>query len=643
VTDTEISTGADLIAAFRAEVLGGPSFVVTGGACAFIIDAIARWDESGSLVVMQHEQSAAMAADAVWRVDGRIGSTVVTSGPGATNLITGICCSWFDSVPTFHISGQVPTRELSAVRDLGVRQLGFQETDIVSMVDKITKFAGQPRSVGELIEMLFDAFFSSVSGRPGPVLVDVPMDVQQDKVTSEDLARFSELVGQVASGRVPETVLSEGPLEAEDVSSARSVEPSGNGRVGRVRSSQSADDLARDVSEFLDGAARPLAVVGGGAVAGGVEEGLVEAFARVGLPYVCSWAALPSTPKTDGLFLGSLGVYGDRLANYAVQNADAIVTFGSRLDSRQRTSRPQAFAPFSRLLVIDVDAEELVKVEETKSEQLDLRLVQHRFDKTQNEIMSGLFADLGHDVVPAKWGDDLSAVRLNYASESASLAELENSPYAFVPPVLELCAEEAWTVVADCGANLCWVYQSIGDLQVRAFTAGGHSPMGYSLPAAVGAASCGETTVAFIGDGGLQMCVQELQTVRHRRLPIAIVVLNNFGYGIIKQFQDSNLGGRYVASGSGYSQPDWGAIADAYGLRYAQVTGLSGLPSALAEMRNCLEVERTPILVDLHLDDRSPIAPKVDGDRFLHTQWPDRDHGDQEMFFDYPERPSLLG
>jgi len=176
-------TGADLIAEFIAERCCGTAFLVTGGACAFIVDAVGRNPKS-EFVCFQHEQAAAMAADAVWRTTGKLGVTIATSGPGATNLITGIACSWFDSIPSIHLTGQVNQSESRESLGANVRQAGFQETDIVSMVSSITKFAKKVESIEELVELLPKVIAIATSGRMGPVLLDIPMNIQKAEISS---------------------------------------------------------------------------------------------------------------------------------------------------------------------------------------------------------------------------------------------------------------------------------------------------------------------------------------------------------------------------------------------------------------------------------------------------------------------------
>ena len=306
-------TGADLIADFIAEKCCGTAFLVTGGACAFIVDAIGT-NPKTDYVCFQHEQAAAMAADAIWRTTGKLGVTVATSGPGATNLITGIACSWFDSIPSIHITGQVNQSESREALGANVRQAGFQETDIAAMVAPITKFAKKIESVEELVKTLPLLTELSTSGRMGPVLMDVPMNIQKAIITPEQ--RAIALASNVRK-----------PIDYPRV----------------------------DLKKILVGSERPVVVIGAGAGLSGTAPAIQIWCEQNQIPYVSTWGSLTFLDRSMPNYFGSLGVYGARKANWLIQAADNLVVFGSRLDNRQRTGNPSGFAPFAKITVIDID------------------------------------------------------------------------------------------------------------------------------------------------------------------------------------------------------------------------------------------------------------------------------------------------
>jgi acetolactate synthase-1/2/3 large subunit len=584
-----IYTGADLIADFIALKLYPNVFLVTGGACAFMVDALGRHSTT-KFTCFQHEQSAAMAADAIWRITGKVGVTMATSGPGATNLITGIACSWFDSIPSFHITGQVNQSESRESLGAEVRQAGFQETDIVGMVKPITKWAHKVESIDDLVESLDLALIKASTGRMGPVLLDIPMNIQKEFV-SEDQKRIA--------------------------------------LQNKSKTSDTNSKANPTLKNFLSDSDRPLVIIGAGlALSSGAKEtqNWCESF---GIPYVATWGAISYLDRSKNGYLGTIGVYGSRLANWCVQSADKIVVLGSRLDNRQRTGNPNGFAPYAKILVFDVDLEELKKYKIHNN----YKTVEFNLKESQillNEAMKN-YKD-------SNWQIQISNIKkeINNGFES-SVNSGELNPYTAVQKIQNKFQANA-IVVSDCGANLCWVYQPYQPDSSYLFTAGGNSPMGYSLPAAIGAqiSNPQKTIYCFIGDGGLQMNIQELQTLVNYNLPIKIIIQNNFGYGIIKQFQDAYFGGRYFATGEGYSQPDFKKIADAYGISYLKITNENELDN--------LKFEGKAEIIDLHFSPNSLITPKTEMDRFIHDQFPyPKDNSIRLLPYDYPSNPSKLG
>ena len=578
-----IYTGADLISDFISEKCCGTAFLVTGGACAFIVDAIGRNDKT-EFVCFQHEQAAAMAGDAVWRTTGKVGVTVATSGPGATNLITGIACSWFDSIPSIHITGQVNQSESRESLGANVRQAGFQETDIVSMVASITKFAKKIESVEDLVDTLSRVVEVATSGRMGPVLLDVPMNIQKAEISDEQRSKALTSVKSVVA-------------ENEKV----------------------------DLVPILENATRPVVVIGAGAALAGTAKQIQRWCEENSIPYVSSWGSLTYLDRGMPNYFGSLGVYGTRAANWLIQSADDLIIFGSRLDNRQRTGNASGFAPYARITVLDVDREELNKYKNLSNYQsikFNLSDIEPYLEGTRNH---------GDWSVRAKQITSEMEEGFDKAVNGS-----EFNPYSAVR-VIQKKFEKNAIVVSDCGANLCWVYQSYLADDSFLFTAGGNSPMGYSLPAAIGAQLLNplKKVYCFIGDGGLQMNIQELQTIVHYNLPITVIIQNNAGYGIIKQFQDAYFGGRYFATGEGYSTPSFEKISNAYGIPYRAINSEEELLK--------YEIPTGFSIVDLHLPPNSLITPKTEMDRFIHDQFPYIDDESIALLpFSYPAHPSEL-
>ena len=584
-----IYTGADLVADFIALKLYPNVFLVTGGACAFMVDALGR-NNNTEFTCFQHEQSAAMAADAVWRTTGKVGVTMATSGPGATNLITGIACSWFDSIPSIHFTGQVNQSESREYLGAKVRQAGFQETDIVGMVKPITKWAHKVKSIEDLVKSLDFGLVEATSGRMGPVLIDIPMNIQKQEVTENQKNLALQTTGKINVS----------PLTSDN-----------------------------EINNFLSDSERPLVIIGAGlALSSGVEE-TQNWCESSGVPYVATWGAVTYLDRSKNGYQGTIGVYGSRLANWCVQAADKIVVLGSRLDNRQRTGNPNGFAPFAKIIVFDIDKEELKKYKKHKNYKTK------RFDLSKS---STLLAQSLEKSDYSKWQLDILKVEktlINGFESSVNPGEL--NPYLATQKIQSKFQSNS-IVVSDCGANLCWIYQPYQPDSSFLFTAGGNSPMGYSLPAAIGAqiSNPKKTVYCFIGDGGLQMNIQELQTVINYELPIKIIIQNNFGYGIIKQFQDAYFGSRYFATGEGYSQPDFKKIAEAYGISYQKITNESELDN--------IQFHSRAEIIDLHLPPNSLITPKTEMDRFIHDQFPyPNDDSNSLLPYKYPSNPSKLG
>jgi len=576
-------TGADFIADFIADQCCGTAFLVTGGACAYIVDAIGRNPKS-NYVCFQHEQAAAMAADAVWRTTGKIGVTIATSGPGATNLITGIVCSWFDSIPTIHITGQVNQAESCEVIGANVRQAGFQETDIVSMVKSVTKFAKKVESIDELVEILPKILKIATSGRMGPVLIDVPMNIQKMAVKQNMSKKF-------------------------------------------ITGGQNNNDFALeiDIADIVNNSKRPVVLIGAGAALSGSARVIQFWCEENNIPYVSSWGSLTYLERAAKLYFGSIGVYGSSKANWLVQASDCLIVFGSRLDNRQRTGEPQGFAPFAKIYVFDIDIEELNKFKKFNNYHTYL------FDlKYINKL-------LGQTSINNQWSTYSLQITSDIKEEfESSVSNNEFNPYKAIR-ILQSKFESESIIVSDTGANLCWVFQSYLPDTSFLFTAGGNSPMGYSLPAAIGAklVNSSKRVYCFIGDGGLQMNLQELQTIQAYNLPITIIILNNFGYGIIKQFQDSNLEKRYYASGDGYTTPNFGAIAKAYNISYSAIQSEYELHE--------LQIPNGVSIIELQFSVNSLIVPKTESNHFIHDQFPYINKDSiSKLPYKYPKYPSEL-
>ena len=490
-----------------------------------------------------------------------------------------------------HITGQVNQRESSAVHGANVRQSGFQETKIVEMVKPITKYAVLVHSVEELRDELAKAYQIAITGRMGPVLIDVPMDIQQADI--EPI--FPDLAAEASFGE-------------RDIS-----------------------DAITSLEKTLAKAKRPIVLWGGGIALAGVERSVLDWLQKTNLPFVSSWAGLSSFDHATPGFLGQIGVYGNRGANFALQNADAVIVLGSRLDNRQRSGNVSNFAAGAVVHVVDIDPAEIAKYGDDKryrGTHLDLSALPKVLDALQPVAIGSVWLTYIEEMKSTYFGRETSttAVRLNSLS-----------PYDVVRRLAEIVDEDA-IIAADTGAAVCWLHQAFQVKKHQLFTSGGNSPMGFALCAAIGAKleAPEKQVISYNGDGGFQVNIQEMQTLKHLNLDVAVIVMNNGCYGIIKQFQDSYLGSRYTASLDGYSTPDFGQIAKAYGIDYARVEHIEDLKPEL--------FKRGAILIDVILSDQTQIEPKLEMGRPINDQYPylgSDEYARGNRFVDYP-RPEAM-
>jgi acetolactate synthase I/II/III large subunit len=533
-------------------------FEVAGGMIAHLIDSIAV-QGSIRLVSTHHEQAAAFAADAMARLTGVPGVAMATSGPGATNLLTGVGSCYFDSTPAVFITGQVNRSEQKGAR--AIRQLGFQETDIVAMAQPITKAAWRCRSPEEVPALLARAFELALSGRRGPVLVDIPMDVQRVDLALEPPRR----VGPTANP------------------------PAGAAEVAAVLAA-------------LRAARQPLVLAGGGIRAGRAIDQFRRFVATVKVPVIHSLMAVDALPGPDPLRVGMIGTYGNRWANTALGVADLLLVLGSRLDIRQTGSDTAAFKGDRVVYHVDCEPGE----------------INNRVTGCQAVCgdLASFLAEATRAAVGPTWPE-----RLEWAAAIAALkrrwpdtGELPDvhgiNPNEFMH---ELAAQSApaGVFVADVGQHQMWAAQSLDlDRTQRFVTSGGMGAMGFGLPAAVGAAlACSPRPVVLVaGDGGFQLNLQELETVVRNRLPIKIVVLNNRCHGMVRQFQESYFGGRYQSTYWGYSAPDFARVAQAYGVEADTVEKAADVPDAIGRL---WRAPGSPALLQVIVDTFANAYPKI--------------------------------
>ncbi len=510
-------------------------FEMSGGMITHLLDSL---NQAGRVrvVSMHHEQGASFAAEGIGRMTGVPGVAMATSGPGATNLLTGIGSCYFDSSPAVFITGQVNRHEQKGERM--VRQLGFQETDIVAMAKPITKAAWMVNSAEELPEALRRAFALAVEGRPGPVLLDIPMDVQRD----------------ATDGQLPDA-----PIHA----------PSEG-----VEDAEFYDDLFAHLAR----SERPLILVGGGVRSGKAAAACREFIDQAGVPAVNSLMAVDVLAYDDPLRVGMIGSYGNRWANLALGASDFLLVLGSRLDVRQTGANPKAFKGQKSIFQVDTDLAEM------NNRVTDCRIHHRQLSAFFKQALD--HPKVGQVAAPAAWRNEINRLRTEWPDTGELKGVPGINPNAFLHAVSAAPgarAASAWVV--DVGQHQMWAAQSLelyGDQ--RFLTSGGMGSMGFALPAAIGAclADRGQRPVAVVaGDGGFQSNIQELQTVIRNKLPLKLVIVNNQCHGMVRQFQESYFEGRYQSTLWGYSAPDFEAVARAYSMEARTVADPAGVDDAV--------------------------------------------------------------
>lgn len=541
-------------------------WVLQGGAIAHVIDSSfqrAKSQKDFKALTVLHEQAASIAADAYSRLSNNMGSVMVTSGPGATNILTGLACSWYDSIPVIYLTGQVRTWELS---DENQRQLGFQETDIVSIVKSVTKYAVTIQDPRDLVYEIEKAIYLARDGRPGPVLIDLPMDMQWADIDISKQRNFCK------------------PSQVWDYSSQK----------------------LKKVDQFislLEEARKPVVISGAGVRSSGAVELLEEFIAKLSVPLVNSYGGKDTFPYDHGSYCGMIGMMGGHGSNKILDEADLIIAIGSRLSWRQVRSQPDKFGLNAKIVHIDIDSRELdAHVPSTLSLDWDVSFfLETVMPEIENkEFNFKTFLDRSRQLFSEqKYYDDLN------------LSDGQINPYNLIKEISKKTPENT-TYICDTGQNLVWCMQAIEiKKSQRLITAWGHSPMGYSICGSLGAceASSKNKIICFIGDGGIQMNIQELQTIKHYGYPIVIFVMNNSSYGCIKDFQNDNLEGRYYGTNlvGDYSAPDFAQIAESYGIKSFKLSGTNQTESIIDQALD----SDAPVLVEVMLgeDTQMHISP----------------------------------
>ena len=537
-------------------------FELVGGMITHLLDSFA---ESGqfNIISMHHEQAAAFAAEGVARQSrGRkIALAMGTSGPGATNLITGIGSCWFDSVPCLFLTGQVNTAELKG--GAGVRQQGFQELDIVEVAHSITKYAKRIENASDLLPELHRALSAALSGRKGPVLLDIPNNLQRADLPDAEVEAW-------LNKPLPDSPADPLPVADNQLDALR----------GMCREAQC-----------------PLLCIGGGARWSESLDSWLNMAERHAIPYV---ATLMGQEHIHGgkHYLNMIGSYGNREANWAVQNCDLLIVLGARLDVRQTGADTGDFARNPRIVPIDIDPSQLdnrIKADLSIRANIDRFFGQFRIDLLT-------FPNRDPD-----WAERLSSKKTAYRVDE--YADWPLSPFRIFNAINAGLRGVPVDYVCDVGNHQMWAAQNIRlDADQAIHHSGGMGAMGFALPAAIGMSMhSGGKAVVITGDGSLQINSQELDTLHRLQLDIAIIVMNNASLGMVKNFQDMYFDGRNQSTKRGYSCPSFSKLAAAYGIAAHEVRNDDELEEAVARIREC----KGPLLIELLMEDATECRPRL--------------------------------
>jgi len=544
-------------------------FEYPGGAFAALLDSIAKRNKI-KLVVPRNDQAASLMADGYARASGKIGVCMATSGPGATNLITGVANAYMDSIPLLVLTGQVSTNQLK--KNFPTRQMGFQEIDIINIAKGFTKAAFLVEQVSDIPYFFDKALKIATTGRKGPVWIDLPMDVQFEEIDSDKFKK------------------------------AESYEEFSKSYIDKKKLSIIVEKLKKSLS--------PVIIAGGGVLSAKASSKLTYFARMMNIPVATTLMGKGAYPEDDTLSLGMMGCHGARYTNIAVQKADLILALGTRFDIRAIGTEADKFAPDAFIIHVDIDLGEINKRVKT-----DISIVANVADFLEALIyeMTKVKYDPNRKM---QWLIDIARWKENLNYRYRENGKLK--PQYIVKEIDRLVDKGNTIITTDVGSNQMWVAQFYHcKIPYTFLTSGGMGTMGFGLPAAIGAyyAKPNFHIINITGDGSFQMNIQELATVKQYHLPIKIFVLTNGTLGLVRQFQEVKFGGRYTSTILEFN-PDFSTIAKAYNIKGIKVTRRNEVKEAIKFALNIDE----PIVVDFKIDPMEKVLPILMGKKRLDEQ-----------------------
>ena len=559
---------ADFVIDFLAKKKIKKVFTVSGGGSIFLCDALYKTKKL-KYISCHHEQAVSFAAESYSRLKNKPGAALVTTGPGGTNCSTGVASCWIDSVPTIFISGQVYLNQ--TIKKTGLRQVGVQEIDIISMVKDFTKYSVLVKNPNDILYHLEKAYFESTNGRPGPVWIDIPADIQNAEIEITKLKKF----------RRPKIKISLSKL----------------------------NNQIKHVARLLAKSRRPLIHIGHGGRISNCEKNLRKIINRYKIPFSLTWNASDLIESSHTSYVGRPGAFAERGTNFIVQNADLYISVGTRLPFMVTGYNANDFARKAKIVMVDIDSKEL------KNTRV---LVDYKLKADANYFFERLNKELPKNIkLEKKWLDYCKRVRKKYPIILDQYKKQKNTinSYYFVDILSDLLKPKD-VVVTDMGLSFVGTHQAFKVKRgQRVFTNSGHAPMGWGLPAAIGAyyasteTSMKKNVVCLTGEGGLQMNIQELATVLHHKIPIKIFIYNNGGYLTIKQTQQLGFKSRIMGSDykSGLSFPNYELISKSHGIKFFKISDTRKIKKTIEKILKVNE----PVICELILDNEQEQMPKA--------------------------------
>lgn len=559
---------SDFIADFISKLEVKHVFTVSGAGDLHLIDSIRRRSDL-NLICNHHEQASAMSAYSYSRATKNFGVCIVTTGPGATNAITGMIDCWVDSVPCLYISGQVQKKY--QIGKLGIRQNGIQEINIIDMVKPVTKYASCIDDPQKIRWFLEKAVYEAKSGRPGPSWLDIPMDIQTSYVKED------ELVGYVPEKIKPNTI---------------------------------SEITMNEIISLIENSERPILLLGHGVKASSSENLIPELLVTLNFPVCVGWNAIDLVESEHPLYVGRFGTYGQRAANFAIQNSDLLISIGSRLNITQTGYVYEEFAREAKKIYIDIDINELNKfpiqpeyalnvdakyfiielLKKLKSKNIDKKEISHK--KWVIKIKN--------------WIKKYPVALPEYKKEKKYL-----NSFTLIDILTNELAENDVIIPTASGSGFTSFHQAAKIKKGQTiYTSNGFAEMGFDIPGAIGAAVATDKNIwQTTGDGGVQMNIQELQTLVHHKLPVKLFIHSNKGYLTIRHTQNSLFEGNYTGSSheSGVSLPSFKKLAKAYGIPFFKINNSKKAKTIIKKMSET----SGPCICEVEMDPSQPLVPKT--------------------------------